>query len=416
MEAARRLLEGADRAVARDDPRTAIGLAVRARALAPAPSGLQAEIALTLGEAAHEDGDFSTALRCADELERTGTALGDVAIQWRARLLRGRVRLWTEPVHSIEDTHALASEAIEVLGETGDDRGLMMAYLVRSEIGNELGRLRAASADARKGLQAAHRSGQSGTIQDRLVRRFIGPFRYGDGSLAEMTRAVDELSAELRDDSRVIAELAEQRDRLHSFHLHIDDAVVAMRDRYALLLEKGLVLQTAECLTWSLGWCQRWAGDLSGAADSMAQAAALLGSVGETGSRCTTLAELALMLARLGRDDEAQAACAESLAIAQDNDLLTHMYLAAAQGLLLARQGDSVGAERHHLESLRIADGTEFLQDHGDVWLAWSSSCELLGDTAGAVAAARQALVCFEREDLLPPIQTARATLARLAG
>ena len=28
---------------------------------------------------------------------------------------------------------------------------------------------------------------------------------------------------------------------------------------------------------------------------------------------------------------------------------------------------------------------------------------------------ARQALACFEREELLPPIQTARATLARLA-
>ena len=74
----------------------------------------------------------------------------------------------------------------------------------------------------------------------------------------------------------------------------------------------------------------------------MARAAELLGSVGETGARCTTLAELALMLARLGRDDEAQAACAESLAIAQDNDLLTDMYLAAAQGLLMARQGDAV--------------------------------------------------------------------------
>ena len=195
-EAARRLLEAADRAVARDDLFAALRLATRARTLVPTPSPLQAEIALTLGEAAHEDGDFATALRCADELERAGAALGDVAIQWRGRLLRGRVRLWTEPVHRIEDTYALASQAIAVLGEGGDDRALMLAYLTRSEVDNELGQLRAGSVNARQGLRHGHRSGAARALPEQARPALHRPLTAtATAPLAEMDRAVDETPA-----------------------------------------------------------------------------------------------------------------------------------------------------------------------------------------------------------------------------
>ena len=92
------------------------------------------------------------------------------------------------------------------------------------------------------------------------------------------------------------------------------------------------------------------------------------------------------------------------------------MHHAATEGLLLARRGDAEGSERRFLESLRIAADTEFLVTHGDLWLARSEAQDGLGDTAGAVAAARQALACFERKEQLPPIQTAQARLAELGG
>ena len=415
-EAAQLSLAAADRALAVGDLAAAIGLANRAASLVPAGSRSRAEIVLTLSEAANEAGEYATALRCADEVEQIGAAIGDEAVEWRARLQKHRVEFWTLPSHRIEDTYSLTEQAIVALTAAGDDRGLTMAYLLRAEAHNMLGRMRAGSADAKQGLRHARLADRFGPYRSRLIRRFFGPCRYGDGSFAEMNQAFDEITTEFASDPRVAGALAAQRDLLRTFQVRIDEATRITREQFALLLDMGSTTAAAECLTWSLAWCQRWAGDLAGAAESMAKAATLLKSVGETGERSTTLAELALILARLGRDDESQTALAQSREISQHNDLLNDMHHAATEGLLLAHRRDSEASERQFLESLRIATDTEFLVAHGDVWLARSLAREVLGDTAGAVASARQALACFERKEQLPPIQTAQARLAELGG
>jgi tetratricopeptide (TPR) repeat protein len=291
-----------------------------------------------------------------------------------------------------------------------------MAYLLRAEVHNMLGRVGAMAFDARQGLRHAHHADNVARYRWALIDRAMGPYEYGQGTPTDMERVLDEISAEFGNDSGVDQALAAQRVMLPAYQGRLDEATQHSWEAYRLSLEKGSTSQAAEWMAWRVGWCQRWAGDLAGAAESMATAAGLFESVGETGTRSTILAEMALILARLGRDEEAKVALTQSRALSTRHDLLNEMDHAAVEGLLLARQGDSEASEGQFLEGLRIAATTELLVDHAELWLVRSLAREILGDAAGSLAAARQALAYFERKEQVPPIQIALARLVELGG
>ena len=414
-EAAQLLLAAADRALALSDPAAAAGLAGRAERLVPTTSRLRADIVLVLSEAANAAGDYPGALRWADQAAHIGADLGDEALQWRARLQKGLVDFWTQPYNRVDDTYVLAERAMEALEAAGDDRGLTMAYVLRADANNMLGRLRAASADARSGLRHARRADRGGPYRLRLTSRLVAPYQFGDGSLAEMEQTLDEISTEFDNDPGMQRALDDRRQLLLAYQGRLEEATQAMLGRYEFLLDKGSTIAAATVISWGVAWCQRWGGDLAGAAESMATAAHLRESIGETGGRSSTLAELGVVLALLGRDDEAQAAVTQSQVITQERDVINDVNHAVAEGLLLAHRGDAESSEQRFEAGLRSAAATEFLMAEGELWLARSFARESGGDAAGALTAARRALACFERGEQLPPIQTARTRIAGLA-
>ena len=414
-EAAQRLVAAADRALALGDAAAAVGLSDRAERLVPAMSRLRADVVLTQSEAANAWGDYPTAVARADEADRIGAALEDESVQHRGRLQKAVVEFWTKPTYRVDDTFALTDRAIEAFTAAGDDRGLTVAYVLRSEAHNMLGRLWAASADARLGLRHARRADRPGSYRTRLIVRLTAPYQYGDGSLLEMAEALDEISVEFADDPAMRRAVDDRRQLLLAYQGHLEEATHAMVEAYDFLLDKGSTIAAATLLTWGLAWCQRWSGDLSAAAESMAAGARLREGLGETGGRSTTLAELGVILALLGRDDEAQAVVTQSRAITQERDAVNDVNFAAAEGLLLAHRGDSDGSEATFEAGLRNVEATEFLMATGELWLARSYARESLGDGPGALAAAEQAVACFERGHQVPPIRSARARVAALA-
>jgi tetratricopeptide (TPR) repeat protein len=396
------------------DATAAVGLATRARTLVGALSRLRAEIDLTLSDASEGVGDNLTAVSCAEEAERIGAALGDVAVQWRGRLQNHLVRFSTDPSIQVESIYLLAEQAIEALTAAGDDRGLTMAFLLRTDVHNSTGHLWAVSADARQGLRHAHRADQVGWFRSKLIRRVMAPYQIGDGTPTELERLLEEINTEFGTDPGVDQALAEQRYKLPGYRGRIEESYQLALAYYAELLDRGSTVEAAKRLANDVAWCQRWGGDLTGAAQSLSIAAHLLESAGETGQRSSTLADLAVVLAQLGRDGDARSALAQSRAITADNDLVNEINHAAADGLLLAHRGDRDGSDRRFEDGLRLAITTEFLPVQGELWLARSFAGESLGDKAGALTAARQALACFERKEHVPPIQTAQARVADL--
>jgi tetratricopeptide (TPR) repeat protein len=274
------------------------------------------------------------------------------------------------------------------------------------------GREWACAADAAAGLRHARRTGRAGTYLTRLIRSLSHPYIFGDGTAAQMETAFSDLLADLGSDPRISEPLLADRELLRAFDRDVEEATALALDQYAWLVDKGSLWMAASALTWRVAWCQRWSGDLAAAAASMQTAAALYGRLGETGARSSTLAELSLRLARLGRDDEARAALDESRAITSRGDLLNDMHYSGTEGVLCAHLGDADGARRHFVDSLRIASGTDFAVDHGDLWLARSEAQAALGDRAGAVESAQEALAIFRRKGQAPPIRVTEAQLA----
>ncbi len=166
----------------------------------------------------------------------------------------------------------------------------------------------------------------------------------------------------------------------------------------------------------TLSLYQRWAGDLTGAVETLTFAQDIGERLGEIGNRSTTLATLALVLAQLGRDGEAESALGRSRTISTHDDAANEVLYATTEGLLLAHRGDSQGSERRFAAGLRIVASTEFLLLHGDLFLNRSLAREQLGDTEGALPAARDALDCYRRKEFIPPIQIAEARITELTG
>ena len=410
------LLAAADRALALGDAGSAVGLAGRSERLVPAPSRLGAEIALTGCAAAFAAGDYQSAHQFAERVEHIGAALNDAAVQWQAGLQNLSIRFWTDPSVQVDDVFAVTSRAIDALAEIGDDLGLTMAFGLRASAHNMLGELRSAAADAAQGLRHAHRTERSRPYRAVLLTSVMAPGNWGEGSLADMEYQLEEITSRYGSDPAVDQMLAGWRDLLIAYQGRLGEAIEVVRERSQLALDRGALKEAAYWLHNGVAWCQQWGGNLAGAADTITTANSLMESLGETGNRSYVLADLALTLARLDRDDEAQTALSRSRAISADNDRANEVYHAATEGLLLAHQGDSEGSERQFTEGLQIANLTEFLSATGVLWLARSFARESLADTAGALTAAREAFVCFQRKGFVPLVQTARARIAELNG
>lgn len=414
-EAARLLLAAADRVLALGDPGSAVRLVHRAERLVPTPSRLQAEIALTGSLAAYEAADHQSARQLADRVEHIGADLNDDTLVWWGRLQNASIRFWTDPSVQVDHIFTLTAQAIDTLNQTGDDLGLAMAYELRGGAYNLLGELRAAAADGTQGLRHAHRIGRAGADRG-LLGWILAPGNYGEQSLADMQQLIEGITAEYTNDPAVERTFADIRAFQIAVHGHLEEAIELMRERSQLALDKGSITEAAGWLHEGVAWCQRWGGDPAAAADTMATADALREGVGETGSRSTLLAHLALVLAQLGRDAEAQTALGKSRLITLDNDRINQIFYAATAGLLLAHQGDSEGSEVQFIESLRIANMTEFLPITGEVWFTRSLARGSLDDPVGALTAAREALARFERKGFIPLIQTSLARIADLTG
>ena len=244
----------------------------------------------------------------------------------------------------------------------------------------------------------------------------IAPFYYGDGSLTEMQQALDEVTAAFGSDPGVDQALAKHRPSLLAYRGHLAEAIDARREQCQLAVDRGDERTAAPWLAETLSLYQRWAGDLTGAVETLTFAQDIGERLGEIGNRSTTLATLALVLAQLGRDGEAESALGRSRTISGRDDVVNEVLYATTEGLLLAHRGDSQGSERRFAAGLRIVASTEFLLLHGDLFLNRSLAREQLGDTEGALPTARDALDCYRRKEFIPPIQIAEARITELTG
>ena len=220
----------------------------------------------------------------------------------------------------------------------------------------------------------------------------------------------------LGDDPTIKHDIEAERIWVTAYRGDLVRAEAQLRERIDLFMEQGSTLWAASWLGWGVAWCQEWAGDLPAAVETLRTAEHMQEVAGETGSRSTVLATLALLLARLGRVEEPQAILGESRRISGSGDLINDLFWATTEGLLHAIEGAREESELSFDAALEVAAGTEFMFHEGLLWLVRSEARELLDDRAGAIDAAHRALSLFERKGFGAPIEVVRARLAGLGA
>ena len=324
-------------------------------------------------------------------------------MQWRAKLQKCSVGFWTNP--SLPNRRRLCPRepAIEHLTAVDDDLGLTPSVRTtrpRPQLARP-GAGRVCRRDAR--ARHAHRVRPRRRLPGRAPRKVMAPFYYGDGSLTEMQQTIDEVTAEFGSDPGVDQALERSTGPpCWPSTVSLQQAIEARREQCQLALEKG------DQQRRRAGWrdavpvpavgrrSHRSSRDLDDSPRRWANV------VGETGNRSTILATLALVLVQLGRDGEAESALGQSRTISGDDDAVNEICYATTEGLLLAHRGDSEGSEQQFAAGLRIVASTEFLLLQGELFLNRSLARKQLGDTDGALTAARDALDCFRAKGVHP--------------
>src|SRR5258705_12553713 len=125
-------------------------------------------------------------------------------------------------------------------------------------------------------------------------------------------------------------------------------------------------------------------------------------------------AETAALLARaclaLDRDAEADELCTESERLA-GHALKASIAWRTVRAQLFARGGAHAAARRGAEEAVAVAERTDLLVDHGDACLALATVLQIAGDSAGARAAAEQAVGLYELKGAAALAETARRIL-----
>jgi tetratricopeptide (TPR) repeat protein len=138
----------------------------------------------------------------------------------------------------------------------------------------------------------------------------------------------------------------------------IDEA----RDLYAesVELHETLGLRFRAAVTALLGAeIELLAGEPAAAERELRQAYETLTEMGESGARGVVSAALALILAELGRDDEAWRFAELAEEISEQDDAFAAPLERAARARLLARRGDADGAEEVARRGVELAQATD---------------------------------------------------------
>ena len=402
-EAAARLLGCSARARVQEDLTAATGLLEAAAALVAVDSPTGVAVALSRAEAGYWVGDFAVADRWAERAERAAARRRDDQGVWRARLLRCTIDIATDPALDVDAAAALTVSAIEALTALGDDNAVAEARLLRCEVHNIIGRPSAARADAWDGLMAARRAGNLSLVSN-LMSYLLMSFWGSVATLADEERLLADVEREFGDEPLLAPQIAASRVWLRVHQGAIEQGIAYTRDRSMLALEQGNRSRAAMLLN-GLTWCQFWSGDLLGAVESLTAAARIREGTGEVSVRSSDLAMLAMMQAWLGRESEAAAVLEQSRRLGNPQDVLNPILEATAEGLLWARRGDPARSDARFDEGLRRVLDTDFAERGVELLLVKSVAREILGDPAGALAAARAALAAAERQGFVPPVR-----------
>jgi class 3 adenylate cyclase/tetratricopeptide (TPR) repeat protein len=395
LAAGERLGAAGRRAFWRGDWRAAIGLIERALPLTR-PHRFDLHLELELAHAL-EWTDIVRAIAVADSAAEHAEAAGEETAALLARTVGASMKVLSGQSSSGE-VENLARAALPRLEAAGDDYGLAQVWYALAGVAN----MRECFEDCTQAMEAAlrhaRRAGQpvfGGSTAWLALMLAIGP-RPASEALATVEVVLADHPYPPAFAARAL--LLAMLDR-------IDEAWAVARPALQRASELGFPV-------WAVAAeIALVAGDYETQLTYLRKTSELLEATGVRATLSTCTANLACVLARLGRYEEAEPLAQRGCELGEPEDIATQAAWRRAQALVESARGRHAEAELLAREAVDFALRGDALFERGIAFSDLAEVLEAAGRRDDAVATWRQALDCYERKEILPLARRVRERL-----
>jgi predicted ATPase len=403
-----------ERAYHRGDGPASANLLSRAVALLPAESPQRLDLLVDLGEALRESGEFGEAEDVLREAIERASSSGERSLEARAVVVRLRVQMQTETNFAAPALLEATDDAIRVLEEADDVRGLAKAWPVRAWFPWLQCNALAAEEALLRAAEYARRAGDE-RAEGYSLNLLLGSWLFGPVAVPEAIRRSEEILALPPRQQRVKASAYRALAGLVAMEGRFDEARALLERDRAIIEDMGLRV-TAAVASEIWGIVEMLAGRPAAAERKLLEGYEILEAMGEKSGLSTLAAMLAHAVYAQGRYDEAHRFTEISEESAPEEDRSANVYWLAARAKLLARRGQAADGEELARKALRLAEPTDFLNMRAQAHLDLGEVLRLAGQTSEAVAVVDEAAELYEQKGNTVSAGLARAARAELAS
>jgi class 3 adenylate cyclase/tetratricopeptide (TPR) repeat protein len=358
LAAGRRLASAGSRAALRSDAPGAANLLGRAIALLPdddptCVSALVGRVAML-----EQSGDRDAYSRAIDALENAS----DANLRMHGRIARLQFRLMIEPAAVVDEAERTTEEAFGQFTEAHDDLGLAQTYYLLSWTSWLRSKAVPSGAAQQKVVEYATRAGAP-LLADRTRIQRQGVLTHGPFTPAEIRPDIEAFRKADTPIARISVLMLESN--LDAREGRFAEAIEKVDDAMAIFAELGLSLGRAITTTVRAEVLAA-AGRFTESEDAFRATIAMMEELGQTSFRSTVLIELAAVLFRLDRPDEAERHAIEGEELGAVEDVVNFAWGRGVRAKIAADRGEHEEAERLAEDSIRFAYETDFPVAHAE--------------------------------------------------
>jgi DNA-binding SARP family transcriptional activator/tetratricopeptide (TPR) repeat protein len=395
----------------RGDARATTNLLGRATALLPEDDPVRSELLCELGVALGVAGESTRGQDVLQQAAELSASQGDRRIELRGRVELSYLRLLDRPREGADELLAAASEAIPLLGELGDDRGLGRAWLLSGFVQGGVRGQHAAWLEAAERALVHH--DRAGWPVAACVGQIAAALYYGPTSVREAIARCRQLESAAADDRGAEANVGVFLGGLEAQRGNFDLGRELVLGARAVFDDLGYARLSASHCGAVAGEIALVAGDPVAAETVLRATCEVLREMHELSNFATRAADLAEALYAQGRYEEAEVWARTSATSAGDDDLTAQPAWRSVRAKVLARRGAFEEAERLSREAVRIAVGTDALNQRAKLQADLGEVLSLAGRPDEAASQLGEALQLYELKGNTPGVDKVRALLDR---
>ena len=410
QRAGERLGAAGIRAWKRADTPATINLLGRAAGLLPPERQDRLEVLCELGVALKEAGNFEGCEKALVEASQAAASTHDQRMRQRAEIELAHLRLFSDSKSGSGELLELATKAIPLFEELGDERALGRTWRQVGYVRGVEGRLADWQEAEERALVHYRRSGwsASGCLGELAAALFYGPTPVAE-ALVKCEGLLDEAT-----DRAGRASVLAFMGGLDALDGRFDDARARVDEADRTYEEIGELRARVNNCGRILGRIEMLAGEPVAAERLLTDCCAAFERAHDQAGLSTLAAELGDALYVQRRYEEAGGWLDLAQTRAPVGDVSAQYTWRRVRSKLLVRDGAHLEAETLALEAARVAGATDALHDHGRVLLDVAEVLRISGRPADAVDEVGRAVKLFERKGDVVSGQAARALLSEL--